>query len=74
MNSRSGFTIPMPKPGDGTKIFVNPDGSLSCSWDNLEWPWTPPLIFRPRKTRNRTATPRAMTWRTRLFTSSSMAS
>ena len=33
MNSRSGFTIPMPKPGDGTKIFVNPDGSLSCSWD-----------------------------------------
>ena len=24
----------MPKPGDGTKIFANRDGSLTCSWDN----------------------------------------
>jgi hypothetical protein len=31
---RSGFTIPLPKPGDGTKIFMNHDGSMTCSWDN----------------------------------------
>jgi hypothetical protein len=31
---RSGFTIPVPKPGDGTKIFMNHDGSMTCSWDN----------------------------------------
>ena len=30
---RDGFTIPMPKPGDGTKLIANPDGSLTCSWD-----------------------------------------
>lgn len=30
---RDGFTIPMPKPGDGTKIMCRPDGSLYCSWD-----------------------------------------
>lgn len=32
-NLRDGFVIPMPKPGDGTKIFANRDGSLTCSWD-----------------------------------------
>jgi hypothetical protein len=30
---RDGFTIPMPKPGDGTKLMCRPDGSLYCSWD-----------------------------------------
>jgi hypothetical protein len=30
---RDDFTIPMPKPGDGTKIMCRPDGSLYCSWD-----------------------------------------
>lgn len=32
--SRSSFTVPMPRPGDGTKIYMQPDGSLRCSWDN----------------------------------------
>jgi hypothetical protein len=31
---RSGFTIPVPKPGDGTKILLNHDGTMTCSWDN----------------------------------------
>jgi hypothetical protein len=32
--SRSSFTVPMPKPGDGTRIFMMPDGRLRCSWDD----------------------------------------
>jgi hypothetical protein len=30
---RDGFNIPMPKPGDGTRLMCRPDGSLYCSWD-----------------------------------------
>jgi hypothetical protein len=31
---RSGFSVPMPKPGDGTRIYLNHDGTITCSWDN----------------------------------------
>ena len=31
---RQSFTVPMPKPGDGTKILLNSDGSMTCSWDD----------------------------------------
>ena len=31
--TRDGFRIPMPKPGDGTKIVCHSDGTMTCSWD-----------------------------------------
>ncbi len=31
--TRQSLTVPVPKPGDGTKILLHPNGTMTCSWD-----------------------------------------